>query len=113
MKAVLGDWLYVFSQDPRGQRGLLRIIGEKNLEFRGGCRDGAQHAAPLQGQRQANKGGGYERLPGTRSFRARGTILNWTGRRASGSPSTWAESGFLSRGSQMTVSALWKWTPSV
>ena len=36
------------------------------------------------------KPGLYNGLVGTRSFRARGTILNWTGRRARGSPSTWA-----------------------
>ena len=34
--------------------------------------------------------GHYNGGVGTRSFRARGTILNSTGRRARGSPSTWA-----------------------
>src|SRR6267142_551284 len=34
--------------------------------------------------------GNYEGVTGTRSLRARGTILNSTGRRARGSPSTWA-----------------------
>ena len=37
-----------------------------------------------------SKKGHYEGVWGIRSFRARGTILNSTGRRASGSPSTWA-----------------------
>lgn len=36
------------------------------------------------------KSGGYAELPGTRSLKARGTILNSTGRRVRGSPSTWA-----------------------
>src|SRR5258707_727175 len=91
---------------------------KSNFEMPG--RGGAQQAAPLQDKEKsggkpphsigsgrpaarlgrraqqrgrkapASEGGRYEWAPGTRSFRARGTILNWTGRRASGSPSTWA-----------------------
>jgi hypothetical protein len=41
-------------------------------------------------EKRRPEGRRYECAPGMRSFRARGTILNWTGRRARGSPSTWA-----------------------
>ena len=52
-----------------------------------------RQAAALQKkarEKRRPEGRRYECAPGMRSFRARGTILNWTGRRARGSPSTWA-----------------------
>src|ERR1700694_5024290 len=86
---------------------------------KGGDGDAAKTTARLPNsekrllRRTALKTGHYEGVAGTRSFRARGMILNSTGRRARGSPSTWVESGFLSSGSHTNVSAFQKWMPSV